>query len=84
MKKTYHAPQLLVERFELTQHLANCAISINAQDIGCVMNSKDATSEMKDLAIQGYFALGCVRQPVAGAPYITFCYLTADGLAFGS
>lgn len=84
MKKMYRKPQLLVERFELTQHLASCAISINAVDIGCVLNSQQATFEMKDLAIQGYFAAGCPRQPVAGAPYITFCYLTADGLAFGS
>lgn len=84
MKKIYRKPQILVERFELTQNLANCAISINAQDIGCVLNSSQATPEMKDLAIQGYFAAGCIRQPVAGAPYITFCYLTADGLAFGS
>lgn len=84
MKKTYRKPQLLVERFELTQHLASCAISINATDIGCVLTSRDATPEMKDLAIQGFFAEGCPRQPIAGAPYITFCYLTADGLAFGS
>ncbi len=84
MKKCYRKPQILVERFELTQHVANCAISINAQDIGCVLNSSQATPEMKDLAIQGYFSLGCFRQPIAGAPYITFCYLTADGLAFGS
>ena len=84
MKKAYRSPQILVERFELTQHLASCAISINAQDIGCVLGSSDATAEMKDLAIQGYFAMDCIRQPIAGAPYITFCYLTADGLAFGS
>lgn len=84
MKKTYRSPVILVERFELTQNLANCAISINAQDIGCVINSSEATPEMKDLAIQGYFAMNCIRQPIAGAPYITFCYLTADGLAFGS
>lgn len=84
MKKTYRSPVILVERFELTQNLANCAISINAQDIGCVINSPEATPEMKDLAIQGYFAMNCIRQPIAGAPYITFCYLTADGLAFGS
>lgn len=84
MKKTYRSPRILVERFELTQNLANCAISINALDIGCVLGSSDATPEMKDLAIQGYFAADCSRQPIAGAPYITFCYLTADGLAFGS
>lgn len=84
MKKIYRSPKLLVERFELTQHIANCAISINSMDIACVLNSSQATPEMKDLAIQGYFALDCIRQPIAGAPYITFCYLTADGLAFGS
>lgn len=84
MKKSYQKPQLLVERFELTQHLSSCGISLNSTDIGCVIQSPAATPEMKDLAIQGYFADGCPRQPIGGMEYDTFCYLTASGLAFGS
>lgn len=85
MKKQYKSPELLVERFELTQHLANCGISINAAEIACVLGASGATPEMKDLAIQGYFSAGCPRVPIAGeGVYATFCYVTASGLAFGS
>lgn len=85
MKKQYKSPELLVERFELTQHLASCGISLNAIEIACVLNSASATPEMKDLAIQGYFAEGCPRQPVIGPDnYASFCYVTASGLTFGS
>lgn len=84
MKKSYRKPLLLVERFELTQHLSSCGISLNHSDIGCVINSPAATPEMKDLAIQGFFAEGCPRRLIPGVEYDTFCYLTASGLAFGS
>lgn len=84
MKKSYDKPRLLVERFELTQHLSSCGISLNSTDTACIINSPAATPEMKDLAIQGYFSAGCPRQPVVGFVYDTFCYLTASGLAFGS
>lgn len=85
MKKPYTSPVLLVERFELTQHIASCGIAINAIDVGCVLNSASATPEMKDLAIAGYFAEGCPRQPVIGPDqYATFCYVTATGLTFTS
>lgn len=85
MKKNYQAPKLLVECFSLTQHLASCGISINSTGISCVISSPAATNEMRDLAIQGYFADSCPRAPIAGpGEYDSFCYVTASGLAFGS
>lgn len=87
MKRKYSAPDLLVERFELTQHLTNCGITIDSQDVACVISSPNATPEMKDLALYGYFAGNgsCMREPVPGDDrYISFCYVTASGIAFGS
>ena len=51
MKKQYEKPMMSVERFALTQTIANCATKIGfGGTVQCVASDADSTWEMKDLA----------------------------------
>lgn len=81
--KTYTKPAVLVERFSLTESLANCnAMRLNFMDPNCVLKSSDATVEMKGLAMRGFFMTsgGCPEQASDGA----ICFLTSANMAFTS
>lgn len=86
MKKVYQRPEVLVERFELTQMLTSCSLLIGYGGASCVLKDPDSTSAMKNLAVAGYFtASGC------GGLYPSnqdaddgACYHTSVNLAFYS
>ena len=81
--KTYTKPAVLVERFSVTESLANCnAMRLNFMDPNCVLKSPNATEEMKGLAQIGYFMTsgGCPQQATDGA----LCFITSANLAFTS
>ncbi len=81
--KKYTKPMLAVERFELTQHIASCgSIKINSLGIDCILSASDAPSELKDLALVGFFMRdgGCPRQATDGA----ICINTSANMAFTS
>lgn len=81
--KKYTKPVLIVERFELTQHIASCGtFKINLMGVQCVLNAKDIPSEMKDLAMVGFFTSdgGCPRQATDGA----VCINASVNMAFTS
>ena len=81
--KKYSKPCLVVERFELTQHLASCgSLKINQWDITCVLSAPDAPSEMRDLAMIGYFMAqgGCPKLATDGA----LCVNASTNMAFTS
>lgn len=86
MKRQYHRPELLVERFALTQTLTNCSVMIGLNNQQCVLGDVDSTDQMKNYAVMGYFtADGC------NGKHITFkdhddgiCYHTSVNLVFSS
>ena len=86
MKKHYEKPLVAIEYFELTQTIASCNIKIGFLDSACVRNDPDATSEMKNLAMQFYFASGtCAKSYGPGAnPNDGVCYHTNLNAAFNS
>lgn len=86
MKKHYEKPLVAIEYFELTQTIASCNIKIGFLDSACVRNDPDATSEMKNLAMQFYFTSGyCGKVPNFGTtPEDGVCYHTNLNSAFNS
>lgn len=81
--KTYTKPAVLVERFSVTESLANCnAMRLNFMDTKCVLDSPNATDEMKGLALMGFFMTsgGCPQQATDGA----LCFITSANMAFTS
>lgn len=80
--KQYTKPMIAVERFALTQQIASCgAMKINSMDMNCVLSAADAPSEMKDLALVGFFMEGaCPRTATDGA----ICFNTSTNMAFTS
>lgn len=60
MKKNYTSPCIELEDFQITQQITACgAMRIPLTDSDCVLVSKEATEEMKRLAIAGFFIDGC-------------------------
>ena len=73
---------ILVERFEVTQHIAACSsIKVDSMGISCVLDS-NAPDEMRDMALQGYFMSKdfCYQYPTDGA----ICYNASVNMAFPS
>lgn len=86
MKKLYEKPMLVVERYELTQTIANCSIKIGFLDSACVKNDSSATDEMKSLAWSNWFttAGGCTKTVTGGSSDDGICYHTNINAAFNS
>lgn len=82
--KKYEKPAVLVERFSLSESLANCsAYRVNFMDTQCVLDRQDSLPpEMIFLATHGYFMTvdGCTYRPTEGA----VCYQTSANMAFTS
>ena len=62
-KRTYSKPELLVERFDLTQCLSNCSVLIGFQNQMCILRDTDSTPNLKNYAANGIFSpdphIGC-------------------------
>lgn len=85
--KKYEKPAVLVERFSLSESLANCSTyRVNFLDANCVTARQDSLPpEMVYLATNGYFmsGYGCDdpnKRPTDGA----VCYVTSANMAFTS
>lgn len=84
--KKYEKPAVLVERFSLSESLANCSTyRVNFMDAQCVLSRMDSLPQpMVDLAASGYFMSGdgCLpdHTPTDGA----VCYFTSTNMAFTS
>ena len=88
MKRQYHRPELLVERFDLTQTLSNCSVMIGLQDQRCILKDEDSTNQMKNYAVKGYFSadpyIGCGK-PITNMDHEDgICYHTSVNLVFSS
>ena len=85
MKKHYERPVLMVERFELTQRLSNCAVMIGLNDRACVMQDEDSNIIMKNLAAMGYFAGEfCISSPEGMDFDDGMCYHISINTVFSS
>ena len=90
MKKKYVTPIIAVEHYELTQAIAACETKIGFLNSECVLNDSDATWDMKDYAIQGFFQSGADGKPGCGTVAIgmdgfdKICYHTNTKAAFNS
>ena len=85
MKKIYHRPILLVERFEVTQMLSSCSLSIGHSDAFCVISDDDSTFMMKDLAMRGFFnGESCLLHPIDNETDDGVCYHISVNQAFSS
>lgn len=97
MKKQYEKPLMAVERYTLTQTIANCALEIGYNSADCVKADVDATPHMKDLAWDatsggiGWFNDNSCAQQISEYINITgstgedgVCYHTNANAAFGS
>lgn len=84
--KKYKKPAVLVERFSLSESLANCSTyRVNFMDTKCVLDRQDSLPpDMIYLASNGYFmsGSGCDinKRPTDGA----VCYYTSTNMAFTS
>ncbi|MBP3412275.1 MAG: hypothetical protein J6K89_03365 [Oscillospiraceae bacterium] len=84
MRKDYRKPQLLVERFALTQQLTGCVLQIAYNNSQCVIKDPDASDDMKDQAVAGVFVSEC-DEFIKGQDYDDgICYHTSVNLAFTS
>ena len=86
MKKTYTKPLLAVEHYELTQTIASCATKIGFTNSGCVIKDPDATNQMKDLALSGFFTEqgSCDIYAIGMDGADKICYHTNASAAFNS
>ena len=86
MKMKYEKPGVAVENFQLSQHIATCAIKIGFQSYLCVLADADSTEEMKDLAWEFEFLNGdvCDKWTTGGTSDDGLCYHTNAGGAFTS
>ncbi len=86
MKRIYSRPELLVERFDLTQTLSNCSVMIGFADQRCILADEDSTSQMKQYAVMGYFtADGCNGKYITDKDHEDgICYHTSVNLIFSS
>lgn len=87
MKKSYVAPMIAIEHYELTQAIAACSgMKIGFSDSACVMADDDPTNQFKSLAYEkGYFSDGCSVAPEYGQELTDgYCYHTNASSAFTS
>ena len=86
MKRQYHRPELLVERFELTQTLTNCSVQIGFTNEACVLKDADSSNRMKAFALKGYFAADACTKYVTteDAGEDGYCFHTSVNLVFSS
>ena len=86
--KKYEKPAVLVERFSLSESLANCgAYRVNFLDSNCVLGRQDSLPpEMVYLAQSGYFMSGngCDKDLRQQATEGAVCYFTSTNMAFTS
>lgn len=84
MKKQYEKPLIAIEHYELTQSIASCGVKFNFLDKFCVIKDSDATTEMRNLAMKGYF-IECTNVPSYGEDNAdSICYHTNTNVAFNS
>lgn len=86
MKIPYEKPMLAVERYELTQSLADCSTKIGLLDSDCVKNDSDSTPAMKDLAInwESFLPGYCVDPVKTNSNENGVCYHTLSNSYFSS
>ena len=86
MKIPYEKPMMAIERYALTQSIADCAKKIGFMDSACVLKDPDSTGEMKDLAYDNGFLAGYCSDPVEGGQDDSdgVCYHTLTTIAFNS
>ena len=83
MKKHYEKPLVAIEYYELTQTIASCSMKIGFLDSACVINDRDATNQMKNLAMQSYFTAGACTKDISNRDNADgICYHTSAGGAF--
>lgn len=84
MKKPYVKPMMAIERYELTQSIANCHVIIGLKSSDCVLADDDASPKMKEAADLFAFMEGHCLAPVTEGNYDTVCYNTSVTEAFSS
>ncbi len=84
MKSTYEKPLLAVEYFAMTQSVASCDTKIGSTDTACIVADGDATSQMKDLALGGFFIENCSISASGADENDGICYHTNANAAFKS
>ena len=85
MKKTYVAPAIAIERYELTQTIAACMTIIGLNDSACVLAAPGVTDQMKDLASIGWFVEGACAESASGMDnFDGICVHTNANTAFTS
>ena len=85
MKKLYSKPRLELERFALTQRLSNCNVLIGSNDNMCIISDENSSSELKDLALAGWFLSdGCLSKWVGEDVIDGGCTFTSVNLMFSS
>lgn len=88
MKMKYEKPLVAVERYELSQSIASCAIKVGPNGSnGCIINNSENLGAMGSLAYVGYFTSvtgGCTMVPSIGQDFSGVCYHTQANAAFVS
>lgn len=86
MKIPYEKPAIAIERYELTQAIASCAVKIGFSTSDCVKNDPDAPPAMRDFAKQGFFVdtINCVKVAESYSYEDGICYHTSASLTFNS
>lgn len=83
-KKQYTKPELLLERFALTQMLSTCGTLIGLNDSDCVLNDMHATPALKDFALDGWFLGGCQEYWEGDDVFDGICFHVSSNLMFSS
>lgn len=77
MKMKYEKPMVAVDRYELSQSIAGCIISVGLTDSACFLLDNDVPPQMKELAATGWFVDGgCMYQSTEGTSYDGVCIHT--------
>lgn len=88
MKMKYEKPLVAVERYELSQSIASCAIKVGPNGSnGCIKDNGQGLGGMWSMAYAGYFASvtgGCDWVASIGQDFSGVCYHTQANAAFVS
>lgn len=71
--KTYVKPELYYESFELSQHIAACALQIESADAA-------SCKIINDREFGGELVGGFIAKPVCDFPYEQYCYTNGVGM----
>ena len=86
MKMKYEKPMVAVERYELSQSIASCAIKMGPSGTNyCILNNTVGLEEMRDWAYHGYFtgsAGGCDFTPDIDQEFDGICFHTQATATF--